>query len=135
MVYYRTWSKELERYEVTSETLLVGHSCGAGFLVRWLSEHRKVRTNKIVLVAPWIDPYREQTTDFFEFEIDKNLVSRTAGVTIFHSDDDIPMQQASVQTLLGAIPGIKYLEFHNRGHFYDERVMSFPELLDELLSL
>jgi len=28
---YPKWKKEFERYDVTSETLLVGHSCGGGF--------------------------------------------------------------------------------------------------------
>ena len=26
------WRKEFERYDVASETILVGHSCGGGFL-------------------------------------------------------------------------------------------------------
>ena len=36
---YTTWKKEFERFDIDSETILVGHSCGGGFLVRWLSEN------------------------------------------------------------------------------------------------
>ncbi len=36
---YAIWQKEFERYDVTAETIVVGHSCGAGFIVRWLSQH------------------------------------------------------------------------------------------------
>ena len=44
---YEAWKKEFERHEVTSETVLVGHSCGGGFLIRWLSEHPDVKTGKV----------------------------------------------------------------------------------------
>jgi hypothetical protein len=40
---YPIWKREFERFEVTSETILVGHSCGGGFLVRWLSENKEAR--------------------------------------------------------------------------------------------
>lgn len=55
---YETRRKEFERYDVTPGTALVGHSCGAGFLIRWLSEHPDVRVDKVVLVAFWVDPQR-----------------------------------------------------------------------------
>lgn len=30
---YPIWLKEFERYDVTSETILIGHSCGDSFLL------------------------------------------------------------------------------------------------------
>jgi len=30
---YSKWKKEFERYEINTETILLGHSCGAGFLL------------------------------------------------------------------------------------------------------
>lgn len=53
---YATWAREFERFDVTPETVLVGHSCGGGFIVRWLCEHADVHVGKVVLVAPWTDP-------------------------------------------------------------------------------
>jgi hypothetical protein len=44
---YATWLRGVERYEITPETLLVGHSCGGGFLVRWLSGHPAVRVPRV----------------------------------------------------------------------------------------
>src|SRR3990167_2728807 len=38
---YDEWEKEFEKYSVTESTLLVGHSCGGAFLVRWLLETKK----------------------------------------------------------------------------------------------
>lgn len=67
---YILWSAEFERHVVDEPMVLAGHSCGAGFLVRWLSEHPDVRVDTLALVAPWLDPQRTDTTDFFDFNYD-----------------------------------------------------------------
>src|SRR5581483_6503869 len=93
---YQMWKKEFERFDVTPETLLVGHSCGGGFIVRWLSENKDKKVAKIVLVAPWLNPDQANsdipsefdTGNFFEFKIDSSILSRTRGITIFGSDND-----------------------------------------------
>lgn len=132
---YINWKREFEKYEINSDTILIGHSCGGGFLVRWLSENKNIRVEKVILVAPWIDPEREYATDLFDFEIDVNLVHRTKGVIIFHSDNDMEKIQKSVAFLREKLKGHKYKEFHNFGHFCHEdmKTTGFPELLDACL--
>jgi len=134
---YAAWAREFERFDITPETVLIGHSCGGGFLVRWLSEHPDVRVGKVVLVAPWLDPEKDkgQDNDFFDFHMDPKLVKRTGGVTIFNSDDDDVTIHTSVSRIMDAIPGIKLTEFHEKGHFCFEDLDTdaFPELLDEIL--
>ena len=49
---YENFKKEFEKYPVSSETVLVGTSCGCSFLVRWLGE-TKQNISKLILVAPW----------------------------------------------------------------------------------
>lgn len=133
---YNNWTREFERYGITSETMLIGHSCGGGFLVRWLSENRNKRVDKVILVAPWIDPDREYTSDFFDFEIDTNLTDRTNGLMIFHSDDDMEKIKKTVAILREKIKRYKYKEFHKYGHFCyeDMKTAEFPELLDVCLN-
>jgi len=124
------WRKEFERYDVTDETILVGHSCGAGFLVRWLSEHPEVKPAKVVLAAPWLNPKKlEETGDFFEFEIDKELAKRTELIVVY-SDDDMPQILDTVTALREALPEAAYKELHGMKHFYDDSRMTFPELLE-----
>ncbi len=132
---YDHWKREFERFDITPETILVGHSCGGGFLVRWLSEHKDVKVGKVVLVAPWLDIDRKETTDFFDFEIDSELVERTAGVTIFHSDDDDAEINESVDLLMSKIPNIKLRIFSGYYHFVDRKLAEegFPELIKEIL--
>jgi len=134
---WNVWNKEVERFEITRETILVGHSTGAGFFIKYLSIHPKVKVGKVVLVAPWLDPDHKHTKNFFDdFEIDPNLVSRTSGVTVFYSDDDMDDVQKTVKILQHKIKGIKYREFHNFGHFCfeDMKTTEFPELLTEIIS-
>ncbi len=134
---YQLWSREFERFDITPETILVGHSCGGGFLVRWLSENKDVKVGKVVLVAPWLDPNREDTTDFFEFVIDKNLVARTAGITIFESNnDDVSGVAPSVSLIRENVVGIKHILLNDHGHFClgDMNTVEFPELLEEILN-
>lgn len=128
---YAAWCRAFERYDITPGTALVGHSCGGGFLVRWLSEHRDARAGRVVLVAPWLDPDREETSDFFDFAIDPGLAERTAGLTIFHSDDDLASIHKSVRMIRDAVPGVGTREFHGYGHFCmeDMKTAVFPELL------
>jgi predicted alpha/beta hydrolase family esterase len=127
---YEIWRHEAEHYDIGPETMLVGHSTGGGFWVRYLSEHPDVHVGKAVLVAPWLDPNNIKKTTFFDFEIDPDLVKRTAGLTIFASDNDHLGIRWSVETFRDKLPGHRFREFHEYGHFMD--IDEFPELRDEL---
>ncbi len=133
---WKTWTREVERFELGPETILVGHSTGAGFFVKYLSIHPELKVEKVVLVAPWLDPGNKYTKNFFDdFEIDPKLVSRTAGITIFNSDNDQESVQKTTKIIIDKVPGIKYKEFHNYGHFCieDMKTEEFPELVEEIL--
>ncbi len=133
---WKVWSREVERHDIGPDTLLVGHSTGAGFFIKYLSVHKKLRVGKVILVAPWIDPEKELTTGFFDdYEIDVDLSERTKGIVVFNSDNDEDSVQKSAKILLQNIKNIKYREFHNYGHFLIEDMASseFPELLQEIL--
>jgi hypothetical protein len=87
--------------------------------LRWLSEHKDIRTGKLVLVAPAIPytPRPDEDTGFFDCEVDPDVAARTVGVSILYSVHDL-----------------KYRQFH-QGHFTYGAMKTdrFPELLEELL--
>ena len=61
---YKKWKAVFEQFKIDGETILVGHSRGGGFLVRWLSEH-KIKVGKVALVAPSLgNPDESPKTDF-----------------------------------------------------------------------
>jgi len=132
---YEDWKAAFERFEINENTTLIGHSCGAGFLVRWLSEN-KVQVGKVVLVAPWINPDKDPVTDMFNFAIDPALPARTKGVTVFISEDDDKEMLDTVAILEKEITGINVIRMQGKGHFTfgDTGSREFPELKDLLLS-
>lgn len=130
---YPVWLKEFERYDVSSETILIGHSCGGGFLLRYLSEHPQITPSKVILVAPWLNPKKlEKTSDFFDFELDPSLMKRTK-LQILYSDDDEQSVLDTVDILHNTYPNAVIKKLHGYGHFYDDRRREFPELLKFVL--
>lgn len=134
---WKVWLKEVKRYDLGPETILVGHSTGAGFWIKYLSINKNLKVDKVILVAPWLDPDREHTKNFFDdFEIDPIFPSRTRGVTIFNSDNDQESVLKTVRIVREKVKDIKYKEFHNYGHFCynDLKTDRFPELLEDVVA-
>lgn len=132
---YEKWKEVFEQLVVNEDTILIGHSCGAGFLVRWLSEEKR-RVGKVALVAPFLDPAGDEVeSDFFHFDIDGKIGERSEGVTVFNSTDDGKEIQDSVAILRTKIENLHVVELEKRGHFTlgGMKTEVFPELETFLL--
>jgi predicted alpha/beta hydrolase family esterase len=132
---YEKWRLVFERFPIDKDTYLIGHSCGGGFLVRWLSEN-KIQVGKVALVAPWINAASPRPKPgFFDFELDRNLVERTQGACLFVSTDDSQDIINTAKQLQENVQGIIVQEFSNKGHFtlQDMGTEVFPELRDFLI--
>ena len=132
---YEAWKEMLERFDLNENTMLIGHSCGGGFIVRYLSENN-VKVGKVVLVAPWLDPEHHLTDkNFFKFEIEEDLASKTAGLVVMYSTDDYPDVLKSVEMLRSKIKNAKFQEFTGKKHFTlgSMKTDQFPELLANLI--
>ncbi|OVE79457.1 hypothetical protein BVY00_00385 [bacterium G20] len=132
---YESWRKEVERFEIGPDTILVGHSCGGGFWFRWLSEHSDIKVGKVVLVAPSLGLSWTENKDFFDYKIDKNITSRTKRLIIFYSDNDKQSTLDAVKYYKDYVSGIQIRQFQGLGHFThkDMKTSEFPELLEECL--
>ena len=117
---YNTWKRELERFDITPETTLVGHSMGGGFLLRWLSENITSKPARVVLVAPSLDPLRANETGFCEFTIDSTLTDRTQ-LIVMTSDNDSDKAEMSRQMISDALPAADIRMFGGFGHFIPEQ--------------
>ncbi len=126
-VVYEDWLKVFEGIALSDESVLVGHSCGGGFVLRYLSEHPEKLFKKIILVAPWIDVHNELSTSFMKFEIDRSISDRLE-THIFISSDDSQGILDSVKSIKEKLAHATYHEFADREHFCGKR--EFPELLD-----
>lgn len=128
---YGAWCDEFERYVIDEDTILVGHSCGGGFLLRWLAENPDRRVSKVVLVAPWLDIEKDYGS-LFDVSLPKDLCRQTMrGIDYMYStNDDAPMQ-TTLAHIKETVVGVNYHKFINYGHFCfrDMQTHEFPELL------
>lgn len=132
---YEVFVKEVERFDITPETTLVGHSMGAGFWVRYLTEHPALKVDKVVLVAPWLNLDHKYDFDFLDFNIDQAITQRVNQFILFSSDNDSAEVQDTVELLKQKLPDAKVKDFHEYGHFtlHSMKTDAFPELLEAIL--
>jgi uncharacterized protein len=135
---YEDWKEVIDGLDIDENSILVGHSCGCAFLVRWLGDSRK-KVNKLILVAPWKILYgdylkREDKVNFYKFEINEEVRDNVNDVVIFTSDNEEEEGRKSAKLFAGALVG-KVIEIKGRGHYSlgDMGTEEFPELLEEIL--
>ncbi len=134
---YSSWERVLDQFILDTDTTLVGHSCGGGFLLRYLSQHT-LKVRALILVAPWLDPARRFTRVFFDFAYDPKLTDRVGSLHVLFSTDDMSTGVAeSTQQIRTWYPSVSYHEFTDQGHFVEGERSSrdFPELINIILSL
>jgi hypothetical protein len=150
---YKAWCEVFEQFKINNETILIGHSAGAGFIIRYLAENN-ISIDKVILVAPWLDPdkYLESLGcgDFFDFEfngdIANKILNQINSLDIFYSTDDDENILKTIEILKQNFSDnenqnndsekINYHKFTNRGHFTTEPGYNndtIPEVLDTCL--
>ena len=132
---YESWRDEFDKLQINEETILIGHSCGAAFLVRYLGDTKK-KVKKLILVAPWKipDENNEIEKKFYNYAINDSVKSQVGEIVIFTSDDEEEDGKKSAKIFHEALDG-KIIELKNHGHFTlgDMGTEEFPELFYEFL--
>jgi len=132
---YEKFKKEFEKYEVTENTILISHSCGGAFLVRWLGETKR-KIFKLILVAPWKIPDNDDVfrRAFYEYPIDETIKSRAGEVIMFTADDEEDEGKESLKIFHRALGG-EIIALKGHGHYTmsDMGMGEFPELLEAVL--
>ena len=132
---YDSWKNEFEKLKIDGETILIGHSCGCAFLVRYLGDTKK-KVKKLILVAPWKipDENNEMEENFYKYPINESIKSQVRETIIFTCNDEEEDGKESAKIFQKALNG-KLIELKDQGH-YDHGYMGteeFPELLEEVL--
>lgn len=135
---YESWKLEFGKLDINQDTILIGHSCGGAFLVRWLGDTGK-KVRKLILVAPWKIPYGagekfESRKNFYEFEVNSRIKSTVRDIVIFTADDEEKDGKESVKIYSNGLGG-KLIELKGHGHYTleDMGTEKFPELVEEVL--
>ncbi len=125
---YPEWKIEFERVVdfVDEDTVLVGHSLGANFLAKYLSENKLKKTAKdLHLVAGCFG-----CPGGFNLKEDLSLIEKvTKKIWIYHSVDDDIVPHDDCEMYAEKLPGAKIMKFRDRGHFLQE---AFPELIQNI---
>lgn len=133
---YQKFKAEFEKYNVGENTILVGHSCGSAFLVRWLGETKR-RIFKLILVAPWKIPDKDDKfrQEFYIYPTDESIKSRVGEIVMFTADDEEEEGKESLKIFHQALGGA-VIELKGHGHYTlgDMGTEEFPELLEKLVS-
>ena len=119
----------LKRQVIDENTILIGHSCGGGLLVKYLSENPDVKIGHLILVAPWIDALHQFMQYFNNFEPDPRLQERVKTINLFYSSDDHygDMIIKSCKKLQEVYPNMRVHKFDDKSHFTGD-MKEFPEL-------
>jgi predicted alpha/beta hydrolase family esterase len=132
---YENFKKEFEKYPVTENDFLIGHSCGCAFLVRWLGD-TKQEIDKLILVAPWkisdgSDSFRKE---FYGYSVDETIKNRVKEIIMFTSNDEEEDGKKSLEIFHDALGG-KVIDLPNKGHYTmdDMGTEEFPELLESMI--
>lgn len=132
---HQAWLARFKEEQVGPETTLIGHSYGAGFILRMLHEAPGQEVDRVILVAPWMDP-KERYGDLFRFRRDPHIDQRIGSMTMFYSSRDDQEAQTTAIRLQYAHPEMAIVDIPRYGHFMLGNTMpspAFPELLDQVL--
>ncbi len=133
---YEKFKAEFEKQEVNEHTILIGHSCGTTFLLRWLADSKQ-KVAKLILVAPWAiaDKDDEERRMFYEHPIDASIKDQVGEIIFFTADDEESDGKKSLQIIHGVMGG-KIIELSGRGHYTmgDMKTDEFPELVEQIVT-
>jgi len=128
---YENFKAEFEKYTVDENTILVGHSCGCAFLVRWLGETKR-KIFKLILVAPWKIPDKDDDfrKAFYIYKIDETIKDRVNKIVMFTSNDEEDEGKESLKIFHNVLGG-EIINLENHGHYClgDMGTEEFPKLL------
>ncbi len=128
---YDEFKKAFAQLPISENTILIGHSCGCAFLVRWLGETKR-SIKKLILVAPWkiskeSDPVK---IAFYTYPIDASISNRVQSIIMFTADNEEDEGKEGLAMFHQALGG-EVIHLAGRGHYtlHDMGTEQFPELV------
>ena len=126
---YEEWEKIMDKQDINPDTVLIGHSAGGGFVLKYMSLHPEIKVRQIVLVAPWIDVENFQPFGFYKnLNLRNDIVSQAKyGLDLMFSNDDDSYILSSCEKIIENMPDVKVHKFVGYGHFV---LPQLPEIMD-----
>ena len=138
--HYEEWKIWFEKFipHLDPEVILIGHSLGGTFLIKYLAEN--TFPNRIaglfLIAAPVGDnDHSEGGYSLATFVLPRDLsgvARQTSRIFLYQSKDDAVVSFADFTKLKKALPNAAARNFTDRGHFNQE---DFPELVTDIKGL
>jgi len=133
---YDEWKKIMDKYDVGEDSILIGHSAGGAFMVRWLSETKK-KIRKLILVSPGKSGHerKKELTKFYGKGNYGKIKENVGEIVIFTADDDLEYHIPVAHEYESELGGKLFHYGKGYGHFTESGMgkKEFPELLNEVL--
>jgi len=113
------------------ETIMIGHSLGGIFLVKYLSENdypKKIKATFLV-AAPYNTESQHPLADFNIEKDLSGLIKQGGSIFIYHSRDDEVVPFSNCERYKKELPGATLRIFEDRQHFNQK---DFPEIVEDL---
>ncbi len=134
---YKEWEiifkKTLKLLE--NNVVLIGHSLGAIFLAKYLSENKSSKKilATFLISSPYNDKGVEGSLDGFVLPKNLNKLNKQGGkFFLYHSQDDSVVPYVHLEGYKKALPNAIIRTFEDRGHFNQSE---FPELIKDIKEL
>ena len=114
-----------------TEVCLVGHSMGAIFLAKYLSETQFPVSIKatILIASPFSDESVEDLTDFKIESLSGKLVEQAGGLVFFNGNDDPVISKADIDQYRKALADAEFITLPAPDHFVRQ---DFPQLVKKI---
>lgn len=134
---YIEWKTYFEKVLelLDGEVILVGHSLGGIFLVKYLAENTLFRKiGGLFLVAA---PFDDKNSEYFLVDFNlpndlSNVATQVRSIYVYSSKDDPVVPYIDMEKYQKKLPNANFVTFENRGHFSQE---DFPEIVKDIRNL
>ncbi|XKT75061.1 MAG: alpha/beta hydrolase [Patescibacteria group bacterium UBA2103] len=133
---YSEWKIMFEKIVplLDEKVVCIGHSLGAIFLAKYLSEEKYQKEIKalFLVAAPFNSIEKDPYVDF-NIENDLSLLrEQVSDIYLYHSEDDQVVPFSHLSRYQELLPNARIRAFKDRGHFNENE---FSEIIEDLKSL
>lgn len=133
---YNEWKLWFEHISslFSNNCILIGHSLGAVFLAKYLSEHSlpaKIKAT-ILIAAPYDDEGVEDLTDFKIVKLSERLTEQAGRLVFFNGMDDPVISNLDLSKYQNQLPAAEFKILSAPDHFVRA---DFPELISLLKNI
>lgn len=133
---YEEWKLWFEHFSSIAENgcVLIGHSLGAIFLAKYLSENTFPKRIKatILVAAPYDDETLEDLTDFKLSGVSSAFAEQAGETTFFFGSDDPVVPVTEMDKFQRDVPSAEFVIMAAPDHFVRA---DFPEIIDRIKTL